>query len=454
MTEKKCLDQVFLERQEQESEFSNEEITKLAYNILNDQAELHKEGITYPNLTLNSICQQNDKFQLDKEGLEEREKNLAQKYLQNPGSDFYISPYVIEQMFYMKQDKEMNDYNDQLENAWSLGLVQLEVGLMESVQAIYDKREQKFSVNSLKDLMNEFHQKFEKDNTLLCCILDTLLIPQETKRGSVLFLIQKIPNYLEVENFFRMQSSKNSDKNSDFTDSLMLSSGMLSSGWITSNLTEIDDTEYSNGQPLDFLIKYKKDTGTCFTNEELTRLAYELFQQAQTQQKDGSYFHGNIRPSTVFYNKDTSSWVLQEKSITEHSEQIQLSLFKNKEDLYHSPEYYNYIRCQSEKITSTEWIDELKCDSFAIGLIILEAGLLLSIQDIYNKNLPIINENRLKDYYLFFEGKYKKKNVLVCDMLNHVLQMNNRERDSCEDLLKGVPSYKQILAHFQNNKIN
>ena len=96
--------------------------------------------------------------------------------------------------------------------------------------------------------------------------------------------------------------------------------------------------------------------------------------------------------------------------------------------------------------------DPKKSDAWSLGLVILEAGLDKSVQDIYDKDDHDIHEHKLKKYLHEFREQHGGHNSLLCDIEDNLLQVDEDKRLGCLQLMEQVPKYNEIVTHLSSNR--
>jgi serine/threonine protein kinase len=92
-----------------------------------------------------------------------------------------------------------------------------------------------------------------------------------------------------------------------------------------------------------------------------------------------------------------------------------------------------------------------KSDTWALGLSVLEAGLLGNIQNIYNHENGTIHIEKLQGHVKNFRDRYVQVNLLLCDIVENCLTVNEDYRLTCEDLLADIPAFEMICDHYAGN---
>jgi len=110
---------------------------------------------------------------------------------------------------------------------------------------------------------------------------------------------------------------------------------------------------------------------------------------------------------------------------------------------YCSPEVYNSVVKKGSKD-----ISEQKNDVFALGMSVLEAGIKGTVQACY---VPSgFNEAELRKCQEEFVHDHGCANTLLCDMVELCTTVCPLDRHTATELLSKVPSYCEIIAHYNN----
>ena len=91
-----------------------------------------------------------------------------------------------------------------------------------------------------------------------------------------------------------------------------------------------------------------------------------------------------------------------------------------------------------------------KSDVFSQGLIVLEAGLMKSIQSIYDENRGVVSEEAVENLLSKFIEKYPN-NPLQITTVRKMLEINESYRPDFVNIKSAIPSYDEICEYFENN---
>ena len=193
---------------------------------------------------------------------------------------------------------------------------------------------------------------------------------------------------------------------------------------------EINERKMQGGQNNDF----KKTDLTHFLYHQVT---------ANAHLQDNNLNHGDIYPGSIFLT-DKEDYKLAFRLNQKFSnEKLQMERIMRNEPLYQSPAIYTALK---KRNFSNIIHNKTKSDVFSLGLCMLEAGLLRSIQSIYNKG-DEIDEHMLNIYMDEFEMKYED-NPLLFSSVRKMCEMDESERPTFTDLKMALPDYAEICDYF------
>ena len=176
--------------------------------------------------------------------------------------------------------------------------------------------------------------------------------------------------------------------------------------------------------------------------ELLTHLMYQMIEvNAWFQSKN--IYHGNICPSTVMLNSIGTFKLFYKDGRT--PERVQLEKLLREEPIYMSPKLYQSFRNKVfDKISHVP----CKSDVFSLGIVLLEAGLLHNVQQIYEPN-GTLNTLSLSRYVREF-GEIYQDNPLLLSSVKRMVEINETARPDFASLKSAMPSYDKIKAYFSN----
>ena len=179
-----------------------------------------------------------------------------------------------------------------------------------------------------------------------------------------------------------------------------------------------------------------------FSMEEMTHLFYNIVLAGKKLQEVGKT-HGDISPFCIFHTNE-GKFKLAPHPV-EHMSPLKIQQEKNVkgEPLYVSPQMLFAVKKRKPKAD----LDPYKSDMFSLGLVLLEAGLLKPIGNIYSGST--INETALKQHVGEFEALYCD-NPLLFSSIQRMLELNEEERADFVGLCTVIPPYKEICEYFYN----
>lgn len=195
----------------------------------------------------------------------------------------------------------------------------------------------------------------------------------------------------------------------------------------------------------------RQKSGKPFTNEEMTHLFYQIMHGFQFIHSN-SILHGDIQPILVSYDAQTCQSQIIESQIDDLNIQkiiqIQKARLLSNQPIYQSPLMYSNLKKGNLKFT----FDPKKEDSFALGLIFLEAGLGSSVQEIYNQNSPILNQEKLQKLIDRFDQKFSSDNTLVTSAVVSLLNESEDIRPTPDVILDNIPKYEEVIDFLKISK--
>ena len=183
--------------------------------------------------------------------------------------------------------------------------------------------------------------------------------------------------------------------------------------------------------------------GADFSNFEMTNLLYNVIYGMSHLQEIGVN-HGQLRPEWLA--KTTTGFAVMEDPLFQKHRIIDL---KENKDLYLSPEAFRegvYGRLLGKKFNFT------KSDVFSAGMILLEAGLLTSLRDVYGgKGNTEVLRSALDRKISILDDRYPD-NVLLLTTVKRMLRSDPDKRPDFLEIRRRLPDYNQILSYFSTAK--
>ena len=161
--------------------------------------------------------------------------------------------------------------------------------------------------------------------------------------------------------------------------------------------------------------------------------------------------HADLRPELIGVpTKSNETFKLLDRLGDPSSpNQVQLNNLKAQKTVYMSPKLFNALMNRQSKVRHNPF----KSDAFGLGMIILEAGLLESVQDIYIKGEKNIDDNCLVDKVEKFLQKYDQSLILQ-EIILIMLEFSEKLRQEPRKLLKTLRQLKELKSSKQFNTGN
>ena len=195
-------------------------------------------------------------------------------------------------------------------------------------------------------------------------------------------------------------------------------------------------------------IDRRMQSNTPFTSIEMSHLSYQLLIALQHLQEKNCV-HGQVSPSAVGMNQEGPIKVKLKFVGDEQTQNIRgnhIRLLQSRAMFYVSPGFYRSLVKKDEHYV----MDAVSEEVFALGLTLLEAGTLRSIQNIYllDGSFDETEFNRLKEE---FRSRYNQEAKLMVSMMDNLLQMED-SRPTFKDMLDAMPKYQEVCDFFKNAK--
>ena len=194
-------------------------------------------------------------------------------------------------------------------------------------------------------------------------------------------------------------------------------------------------------------INERKKRQIMFSEEEITIMLLHLLNAAAYLEDKGRSL-GEVSPIYVITppatQQDLRKYKLIDRFWSEANPcEIVMENIHRGRDLYCSPEVYNFVR-KGKKGK----LDPKKNVSFSLGMTLLEAGCMSSVQPCYpyGKNQEF-NSEKLKELVCEFKNAYPD-NSMLWDSVEHLLDVDSEERWDLAKLRNEFPSEDEVLNHF------
>lgn len=189
-------------------------------------------------------------------------------------------------------------------------------------------------------------------------------------------------------------------------------------------------------------------TGKGLNNSQITHLLYQLLTAQMDYQKKG-IIHGDLQPIYIAWDAKKQEAKIIENAVEDVDWVKQIQIQKNrvvaKQPLYQSDLMHTSIKQGKLKFT----YDPKKEEAFALGLIILEAGLGKSIQGIYPQDSDRLSRERLGELQGQFSKLFEADNTLLVSSVNSLLILDEEERPTADVILESVPAYEDVASFLK-----
>lgn len=143
----------------------------------------------------------------------------------------------------------------------------------------------------------------------------------------------------------------------------------------------------------DLELERRKRKNQFFSALELKTLLRGLL-DVSAHLENEQRIHGDVRPVYLTLLKDCTPILCDRLSDPRSPLRIQYTHFKKGHDLYMGPQLFHQFCLKENEIT----VDFNKSEAFSIGLLLLESGLLVSIQDCFDWDKKKFDEWLLQLY--------------------------------------------------------
>jgi len=201
--------------------------------------------------------------------------------------------------------------------------------------------------------------------------------------------------------------------------------------------------QYPDGDLRQMIDRARREK-TEISHATLTHILYQMLDATCYLHQHGCAFE-DVRPMYIGRVCDETFVLLDRLRDPSHAYDCQRYYFNLGQALYASPKVYKAVVKKDKAFTHSKE----KSDTWSLGLSVLEAGVLESVRDIYNKN-GTVDEAKLSSHLHNFKHRYGANNTLLCDMVEHCLIVDEDKRKDCCELLATVPAYCNV-KDFLNN---
>lgn len=197
-------------------------------------------------------------------------------------------------------------------------------------------------------------------------------------------------------------------------------------------------------------IRKRFKLGDKFCGEELTHMLYQMI-EAHIFLKEKEGMLPILTPQRIAYNKEKLETKLVHDPMdktTGHVPREQHKRLIAGHNLYVSPAMFDLLK--RERLDFGVNIE--KEVVFALGLIILEAGVGRPIQDIYNNQSKRFVKMGLKGHIKAFKSRLWESSTL-CGALRSMLSIDEQKRPTFEQLKASIPQYEEAKRQMEEGNI-
>ena len=157
--------------------------------------------------------------------------------------------------------------------------------------------------------------------------------------------------------------------------------------------------------------------------------------------QENNMIHADLRPELIGVpvKNERNFRLLDRLGDPSPPNQVQLNNIKSKRELYTSPALFRALSQRRRKVRHNPF----KSDVFGLGMILLEAGLLESVQSVYDKKSGEIDENAMVDLVQKLFLRYSQ-NYILQEMLLIMLEFDERPRQEPKKLLRSLRQLKEM----------
>lgn len=201
------------------------------------------------------------------------------------------------------------------------------------------------------------------------------------------------------------------------------------------------------------LVADREKSGQTLSSQELTNILYQQ-NQAQAYLQSQGLAHGDLQPLFIGYDPERMESKLIDKAESLPNDQAIITAQKNRlisgQPLYMSPVMYSNLKKGNTKFQ----FDRNKEDSFALGLMLLEAGNGQSIQNIYDSKTGQVNQAILSQHLDSFNKKFGGSNSLLTSHVSSMTNLNEAARPSPTQIQSSLPPFEEIKNRFAEGSTN
>lgn len=196
-------------------------------------------------------------------------------------------------------------------------------------------------------------------------------------------------------------------------------------------------------------IEMRKKENKKFEEEELLRLVEDIMNCLGYLQRK-KMLHGDIRPKYIsFEDEDMPNKLVDRLGNPFPPNKVQINVLKNNLNIYMSPVLFKSLSKKKKKIRHNPY----KSDVFSFGIVLLEAGILKNVNDIYDKEKNEINIEKFMGYVEEFLNNFEN-GKLIQESLLWMLDLKGKTRVDPKRFMKKFNKLKiEIYGDEENEEL-
>lgn len=200
-------------------------------------------------------------------------------------------------------------------------------------------------------------------------------------------------------------------------------------------------------------IAKREGDSSGFNDQELTYILFNATHAAAAM-NDKKYTHNEITPLYISETGERSNdyKLVDRRDKDEELPQIIYNQMASGKELFLAPELFENSKKLNQK-DSPAIFDEKKCDAFSLGMTILRAGTMNSLQDCYDEENYEFNEEALANHIKDFSAQFSE-NPLLCESLVQLLETNPENRWNLQYLRSELPPLQEIREYYNDDEPN
>ena len=192
-------------------------------------------------------------------------------------------------------------------------------------------------------------------------------------------------------------------------------------------------------------LEQRKEEGAYFSADELRNLLVDVLEIVGFL-KEKKMIHGDIRPEYVMFDNETQIYKLADRlGDPSPPTKVQMKNLTRNRKLYLSPQLFFNLFHQMKQTPGFESLrlNPYLSEGYSLGLVMLEAGLLEDVQDVFDLKEGKVNENALALKIENFTIKYQDRDIGLVRAVQDLLEINEEDRPDLQLLLTGLKSTPQ-----------